>query len=147
VTIAKVTQFNLTIDNQLTPKYYLSKAAGDPSNLTQVCNDIVEGKRVYTLDLAIDVSNPSDLELFDLLVNQGAAAPGGATIGMQVVAQFQLSEGTAGTLTTTCSTSATSAHPGTVIKTGKINVPPPPTGYFPSQWIMDVDHVQISTPI
>jgi hypothetical protein len=147
VTLAKVKRFNLTVDNQLEAKYYLSKAAGDPTNLTQVPNDIVEGRRAYTLEVELDVSNMADLELFDLLVNQGAAAPGGATIGFSVVMQFQLSEGTSGTLTIVCSTGATSAHPGAVIRSGKINVPPPPTGYFPSVWAMDVDHVIITTPI
>ena len=147
VTLAKVRTFSLSIDNQIEPKYYLSKI-GDSSNLTQVPNDLVEGRRVYTLELGIDWGDPaSDLELFDFMMNQSAAGPNLPTIGMIVTAAFQLAEGSTGTLTIQCGTTTSQAHPSTVIKSGKVSIPAPPTGYFPSQWAMDVDHVQITTPI
>lgn len=149
VNVCKVRRFTLSVDNQLEPRYYLCKASGDPTNMTQVVNDIMEGKRVYAADIEIDVADPAtDLELFDFMMNQSAAGSSSPTIGMIMTAQFQLapSEGGSGTLTISCSLTTGAASPGTVIRSGKINIPPPPMGYFPTSWAMDVDHVTISTP-
>lgn len=147
VTLCKVRRFALTVDNQLEPKYYLCKASGDPSHLTQIPNDLMEGKRVYTLDLELDLTDPAtDLELFDAMMDQGAAGSSGPTIGMLVTAAFQTSEGSSSTLTISCSVGSSSIHPATVIRSGKISIPAPPMGYFPTTYTMDVDHVRIAVP-
>lgn len=146
-TVCRVKRFALTIDNMLEPKYYLCKASGDPTNLTQVVNDIVEGKRSYRLEVELDVADAStDLELFKFLLNEGGAA-GGATVGGTVEAQFAVTPGEGGGLMTMeCGLGSTTTQPGSVVTDGKINIPAPPAGLFPSTWTINVDRVNITVP-
>jgi len=146
ILVARARTFQLSVDNQLEPKYYLTKT-GDAGALTQVPNDIVEGRRIYALELGLDLGDATDLELFHFMMNQSAAGSASATIGCNVTAAFQLAEGTAGTLTISCGGTLSEAHPGVVIKSGKISIPAPPGGYFPTQYVMDVNHVTITTPV
>lgn len=147
VDICRIKRFSLTIDNMLDPKYYLCRAAGDPTNLTQIINDIVEGRRAYSMDVELDVADAAtDLELFKFLLNEGGPA-GGATIGGIINCEFAVTPGEGGgsmVMELGLSTSAT--QPAAVVTGGKINIPPPPTGLFPGNWTLNVDRVRITTP-
>lgn len=145
--ICRIKRFALSIDNQLEPKYYLCKAAGDPTHLTQIPNDIIEGKRKYQLEIELDVADiATDLELFKFLLNEGGEQ-GGATVGGLIVADFAVTPGEGGgTMNIEVGLSTSSSQPGPVVTQGKINIPPPPSGLFPSTWSIDVDRVRITVP-
>lgn len=146
--ICRIKRFALSIDNMLEPKYYLCKANGDPVNLTQILNDIVEGKRAYSLEIELDVADATtDLVLFDALLNQGASGASAPTIGGIINAQFAVTPGEGGgTMTIECSLTTSSTQPGSVVTGGKVNIPAPPAGLFPSNWSINVDRVRITTP-
>ena len=131
----------LTVDNQIEPRYYLS------SQGSQVVSELIEGKRVYSLEFEIDLADAAtDLELFDFMMNQGAASAAGPTLGGVVTISFtsMAEEGGSSELIFNCSGSVSAASPGTVIRGGKISYPAPPAGLFPTTFTMDVDEVAIS---
>lgn len=151
VTILRIRRFALTLDNQIEPRYYLAKV--DPNGaMTQVPTEFVEGKRKYVLTIDMDVADPStDLTLFKFFMNEGAQGGGiggtsGPTIGGQVIAKFNQTPGEGGgSITITCGgLSPSPVQPAGVVTAGKINVPAPPTGFFPSTWQLDVDSTHIT---
>lgn len=154
-TLCRIRRFSLTIDNQLEPRYYLCKVAGNPEGaMTQVLTDLVEGKRRYQLELEVDVVDPAtDLVLFKALMNEGAAGgdrhgTSGPSVGGTIRAQFDLTpgEGSGSLVITAGGVFSETGKPGAVVTSGKINVPGPPTGLFPSSWQVDVDTVSIQIP-
>lgn len=152
--LCRVRRFTLSIDNQLEPRYYLCKIGGNPEGaMTQVLTEIVEGKRKYTMELELDIVGSEDLVLFKQLMNEGASGgsrtgTSGPTLGGQVVAQFDLTpgEGSGSLIITAGSLFSQTGKPGAVVTGGKISVPGPPTGLFPSSWQIDVDTVSIQVP-
>jgi hypothetical protein len=148
VEVARIRRFALSLDNMLEPKYYLTKPHGDPDHLTQVCSDIVEGKRAYSLEVELDVADKNtDLELFKFLLNQGATGEDAPTIGGVVNANFAVTPGEgSGSLIIEASLGGNAVQPGSVVTQGKISIPAPPAGLFPSAWTLNVDRVRITTP-
>ena len=113
----------------------------------QVPNDIVEGKRIYRLELELDLGDPStDLELFDFLMLEGGASTALAVSGIAVSLQFvsQPSEGSY-SFNITCSPQVPSVtSPGGVILSAKHNIPAPPAGLVPVTVSMDIDSVALT---
>lgn len=141
--LARVRRFTLTVDNQIEPRYYLTPS---PHQLVQEVSDLIEGKRVYSLEFEIDLVDPTtDLGLWDFMLNQGAASAAGPTLGgtLELAFSSMAEEGGSTTLTFNCSGSVSAASPGTVIRSGKTNIPAPPTGVFPATWVMDVNSISI----
>lgn len=141
--LAHVRRFTLTVDNQIEPRYYLAPS-GEPD--IQQVSELIEGKRTYSLEFEIDVIDPiADLGLFDFMLNQGAISAAAPTLGgtLELAFSSMAEEGGSSTLTFNCSGGVSAASPGTVIRSGKIGVPAPPTGVFPSTWTMDVDSLSI----
>lgn len=168
ITLARVKRFNLSIDNQLEPKYYMSKKLlkvnGGASSSTsddnlghQVISEIVEGKRSYSLDLDLDfVDYDSDFKLFSYLINtDGVGRTSKELAGFQFKAEFVPSEGFGNTenkLKITCginpqSVSNSSGRPGIVIESGAVNIPAAPAGYMSATYRMNVDRVEIYVPV
>lgn len=147
-TVCRIKRFTLSGDNMLEPKYYLCEAAGDPAHLTQVCNDIVEGKRAYSLDIELDMASAdTDLVLFKALLNQGATGEDAPTIGGIINADFAVTPGEGGgTMSIACSLGTTATQPGSVVTAGKINIPAPPAGLYPGSYTINVDRVNITVP-
>ncbi len=150
VTLGRVRRFNLQIDNQLEPRYYLVSGEGGGQHgwlgEVQEVTELIEGKRVYSLEFELDVVDPAtDLELLDFMLNQGAASAAGPTLGgtVTLVMRSLAEEGGSSTLTFNCSGSVSAASPGTVIRNGKISIPAPPAGIFPVTYAMDVDTLSI----
>lgn len=144
--LARARRFNLTLDNQLEPKYYLKRS--DTDTFRQIPSDFVEGKRVYGLQLEIDLGDPStDLALWDFLVNQGGAS-GGQSTGCSITATFntELAEGTVQTLTFGIDSSISATQVGAVLKSAAIPIPAPPAGLIPVSLDFDVRSVGILTP-
>lgn len=153
--LCRVRRISLSIDNQLEPRYYLCRASGNPNGaMTQVLTDLVEGKRRYTMELEVDVVDKgTDLVLFRALMNEGASGGGiggtaGPSVGGTIRAQFDLTPGEgAGSLVITAGgVFSQTGKPGAIVTGGKISVPGPPTGLFPSSWQVDVDTVSIQVP-
>ena len=141
--LARVRRFTLTIDNQIEPRYYLA-TTGEPD--IQQVSELIEGKRVYSLEFEIDVLDAAtDLGLWDFMLNQGAVNATSPTLGGVLTLQFRsmAEEGGSSTLTFNCSGGVSAASPGSVIRGGKIGIPAPPVGVFPSTWTMDVDSLSI----
>lgn len=147
-TVCRIKRFALSIDNMLEPKYYLCKAAGDPVHLTQIPNDIIEGKRAYSLEVELDAADKAtDLEFFKFLLDEGAEPSPGFTVGGTVELDFAVAPGEGGgTLQIVCDTALTAIQPGAVVTGGKINIPAPPAGLFPATYSINVGRVQITTP-
>ncbi len=146
--VCRIKRFALSIDNMLEPKYYLCKADGDPTNQTQIPNDIIEGKRAYSLEIELDVADAAtDLELYKFLLNEGASGPSAATLGGIINAQFDVTPGEGGGfMTIECGLATSATQPAVVVTGGKINIPAPPAGLFPSTWTLNVDRVRITVP-
>lgn len=141
--LGRIRRFTLNIDNQIEPRYYL---AGDGSR-QQVVSELIEGKRVYAGEFELDVVDPAtDLALFNFMMNQGAAGAAGPTLGgtVTVVMRSLAEEGGSSVLTFNLSGSVSAAQPGTVVRSGRISMPAPPTGVFPATYAMDVDRLTIA---
>lgn len=144
--LCRVRRFNLSIDNQLEYRYYLCSTAGGIDHL-QLPNDIVEGKRIYRLEIELDLGDPStDLELFDFLMLEGAASTSTKVSGLQVTFTFQTQAADNGLIfTINCSPSGSSTtRPGSVITSAKHNIPAPPAGLVPVTMSLDVNSVALS---
>lgn len=161
IVLARVKQFRLSIDNQLEPKYYLTRnlttiegvLGADRNNGHQVLAEIVEHKRLYSLDLELDfVDSESDFRLFNYLLNTtGTGADGKALKGMSFVAYFNASEGlnNSNTLQIYCSMSPkslASGTPGIVLEKGSVNIPTTRSGYMTGSYRMNVSSVTIYVP-
>lgn len=144
--LCRVRRFALTVDNQLEYRYYLCSTGGGSDKL-QVPNDIVEGKRVYQLELELDLGDPStDLELFDFLMLEGGANTSSKVSGLTVQLAFstQPSEGNS-TFTIYCSPAgASTTLPASVITSAKHNIPAPPAGLVPVTMTLDVNAISIT---
>jgi len=154
VPLCRVRRLSLSLDNQIEPRYYLCRAAGNPEGaMTQVPADLVEGRRRWTATVELDVGDPStDLELFKWFMNEGATGgdrrgTSGPTIGTRLIAEFALTPGEgSGSLRIVAGGVCTPSRPGAVVTSGRISVPAPPAGLFPSTWQLDVDTVEITLP-
>jgi len=146
--IARISSMSLSIDNNIQTKYYVN-ASGDPTNYSQVPNALIEGRRVYQMQVQFDLGDPStDLLLFKYLMNESAASAGGASTGGQIVMSFALATGSGSgeMIITTSPNGATSAAPGTVVTSGNISIPSPENGLFPSTWNFSIDSLSITVP-
>jgi hypothetical protein len=126
--LARARRFNLSLDNQLETKYYLRRS--DTDTFRQIPSDFVEGKRVYGVELEVDLGDPTtDLALWDFLVNQGGAS-GGQPTGCSITAVFntELAEGTVQQLTIAIDSSVSTTAIGAVLKSAPFSVPAPPAG-------------------
>lgn len=153
--LCRIRRLSLSIDNQLEPRYYLCKVGGNPNGaMTQVLTELVEGKRRYSMELEVDVvDRTTDLVLFKALMNEGSSGGGingksGPSIGGTIRAQFDLApgEGSGSLVIIAGGSFSETGKPGAMVTGGKINVPGPPTGLFPSSWQIDVDTVSIQVP-
>ncbi len=145
--LARVRKFTLTIDNQMEYKYYIKTSTYDPQ-VIQYPNDIVEGKRVYKLELEVDLGDPvTDLVFFDYLRLLGKPNMSSRMLGVGITLGFaappsEIGNGLGGaSFSIQCSPTATTSHPGSVITGAKHNIPSPPAGLIPVTISMDVDAV------
>ncbi len=156
VTIAGITydtvrRFSLSVDNQIEPRYYIQR---DANTGLLHANDLVEGRRVWRLEIDVDIVNPAgggDLELWDFLINQAAVGGGQgnqlATAGDQITLTFNQAGSGAGssTLTLTCGSAGTTTTPSGVLTSAPHSIPAPPAGVVPVTASFDIDTVVIST--
>jgi len=147
VVLCRVKRFSLSLDNMLEPKYYLCDDASTNPGRYQVPSEIVEGKRKWSFDMEADTVDPSgDLTLFQYLLNQGGTVTSGVT-GFRMRMSFASTDGQgAGSMLVDLSPTVSSARPGTVVTSGRINIPPAPAGYMGGSYRMDVDRVRITVP-
>lgn len=141
--LCRVRRFSLSIDNQLEYRYYLCTTGGGTDHL-MVPNDIVEGKRVYRMELELDLGDPStDLELFDFLMLEGRASTSAKVSGLQITLTFQTQAADNGHIfTISCSPAgASTTLPASVITSAKYNIPAPPAGLVPVTMSLDVNAV------
>lgn len=148
ITFPRVRRFSLTMDNQIETRYYIQR---DASTGVLHPNDLIEGRRSWRLDVDVDIVNPAsggDLELWDFLINQGAAAAGnaGMTIGAQVVLQFQQAGSGEGTtvLTLTCGGNPSVTNPAGVLVSAPHSIPAPPVGVVTVTGGFDINQASIS---
>mgnify|MGYP001566301326 CR=1 FL=1 len=104
-TFARIKNFSLRIDNNLDPRYYISNSAAalSPDN-QQILTDLIEGRRVYELEVTIDVDDTStDLAFLREMLRQGHAdgATEGAFTGFTVSIAFERGTSTSDTMTFT----------------------------------------------
>ncbi|KKM64970.1 hypothetical protein LCGC14_1496010 [marine sediment metagenome] len=149
ISFPRVRRFALSIDNQLEPRHYVQR---DGSTGLLHANDLVEGRRMWRLEVDVDIVNPAsggDLELWDFLINQGASGAGdqGATLGGQVVLTFNQAGSGAGssTLTLTCGSTPSTTTPAGVLTAAPHSIPAPPAGIVPVTASFDIDQVTIAT--
>ena len=149
ITFPRIRRFSLSVDNQLEPRYYIQR---DGSTGLLHANDLVEGRRVWRLEVDVDIVNPAsgnDLELWDFLINQGASGAGdqGATLGGRVVLTFNQAGSGAGssTLTLTCGSTPSTTQPSGVLVSAPHSIPAPPAGIVPVTASFDIDQVTIAT--
>ncbi|KKL27960.1 hypothetical protein LCGC14_2379930 [marine sediment metagenome] len=149
VTFDRVRRFSLSIDNQLEPRHYIQR---DATTGLLHPNDLIEGRRVWRLEIDVDIVNPAsggDLELWDFLINQGASGQGdqGATLGGQVTLAFNQAGSGAGssTLTLTCGSTPSTTQPAGVLTSAPHSIPAPPAGVVTVTASFDIDQVVIAT--
>ncbi len=149
VTFDRVRRFSLSVDNQLEPRHYIQR---DGTTGLLHPNDLIEGRRVWRLEIDVDIVNPAsggDLELWDFLINQGASGQGnqGATLGGQVVLAFNQAGSGAGssTLTLTCGSTPSTTQPAGVLASAPHSIPAPPAGVVTVTASFDIDQVTIAT--
>lgn len=143
--LARLRRIALSLDNQLTPKYYVNASANNPT-FVQVLGDLVEGKRTYTSDLEIDFGDPStDFALWQFLINQAGAGAGPST-GCTITATFKTEAAHPGnhTMTINIDSLSTSTFVGSVLKSGAMNLPGPPAGLIPVSLAFDSRSVNIT---
>ena len=151
ITFDTVRRFSLSVDNQLEPRYYIQR---DGSTGLLHANDLVEGRRMWRLEVDVDIVNPAsggDLELWDFLINQGALAGGqgnqNPTAGDQITLAFNQAGAGEGsnTLTLTCGSAGTITVPSGVLTAAPHSIPAPPAGIVPVTASFDIDQVTIAT--
>lgn len=148
ISFPRVRRFALSIDNQIEQRYYIQRS-GNTGLLYP--NALVEGKRVWRLEVDVDITDPTsngDLELWDFLVNQGASGAGdqGMTSGGRVVLTFNQAGSGLGssTLTLTCGGSPSVSQPSGVLVSAPHSIPAPPAGVVTVTGSFDIDRVTIA---
>ena len=149
LTFSHIRRFSLTCDQQIEMRYYLQRGGG--SDYQQIPNGYVPGKRAYRVEVDLDMADPAiDRDVYEWLLDQGAASWPGYTIGTQVSMDFTQSgsgEGT-GRFLIHCGGlyGCSSTTPGAVIASAAINHPAPPTGVPTVTVSFDVDAVAVYAP-
>jgi len=146
VTFPTVRRFNLSVDNQIEPRYYIQR---DGTTGLLYPNALIEGRRVWRVEVDVDITNPygvGDLELWDFLVNQGAAGSGAVnmTSGGQVTLTFAPVGGMGGNLTITCGGSPSVTQPSGVLVSAPHSIPAPPAGVVTVTASFDIDRVTVA---
>lgn len=146
ITFDRIRRFSLSIDNQIEPRYYIQREA---TTAILHPNDLIEGRRVWRLEIDVDIVDPTsngDLELWDFLINQAAAVSGsqGATLGIQTVLSFVPTGSIGGTLTLTCGGSPSVTTPSGVVTAAAHSIPAPPAGVVTVTASIDVNTVTVS---
>jgi len=148
ITFPRIRRFNLSVDNQIEARYYIQR---DGTTGILYPNALVEGRRVWRLEVDVDITDPTsngDLDLWDFLVNQGASGAGdqGMTSGVQVVLAFNQAGSGLGTstLTLTCGGSPSVAQPSGVLASAPHSIPAPPAGVVTATASFDIDRVTIA---
>ncbi len=146
VTFDRVRRFTLSVDNQIEPRYYIQR---DATTGILNPNDLIEGRRVWRVEVDVDIVNPAaggDLELWDFLINQGAAGSGATlrTSGNQIVLSFAAVGGLGGALTLTCGGTPSVTKPSGVAVSAAHNIPAPPAGVVTVTASFDVNTVTIA---
>jgi hypothetical protein len=148
ITYDRVRRFALSVDNQIEPRHYIQR---DASTGLLHPNDLIEGRRVWRLEVDVDIVDPSassDLELWDFLINQGASGAGdeGVTIGGRIVLTFNQAGSGAGsnTLTLTCGSTPSTTQPASVITGAPHSIPAPPAGVVTVTASFDVDQITVA---
>lgn len=157
--LARVRRFSLSVDNQIEQRYYIASVQTDgvipdqTSQRLQTPNDLVEGKRVYRLEIELDLGDPAtDYKFIQYLLNEGSGGIGNKTVGTLITGLFQQqpSEG-GGSFTMNIGSvggsqpyTPTTVHPGGVIMSAKHNIPAPPAGLVPVTLTMDVNNISFS---
>lgn len=149
LTFSHIRRFSLTCDQQIEMRYYLQR--GGSSDYQQVPNGYVPGKRAYRMEIDLDMADPAiDRDVYEWLVDQGAATWPGYTIGTQVTIDFtQVGSGEgAGRLILHCGGlyGVLSTTPGAVITSAAINHPAPPAGVPTVTVSFDIESVAVYAP-
>ncbi len=148
VTFDRVRRFNLSVDNQIEPRYYIQR---DSTTGILYPNDLIEGRRVWRVEVDVDIINPAaggDLELWDFLINQGAAGSGATlrTSGGLIILTFAAVGGLGGSLQFVCGGSPSTLQPSGVLASAPHSIPAPPAGLVTVTASFDVDTVTVGTP-
>lgn len=142
VNVARTRRFNLSIDNQVEPRYYIAPT----STLVpywQVPNDLIENKRSYRLEVEIEIGDPTtDFRFYEFLLRQGASTVGGKTVGAPIVLALTPESG-GGLINIVCSPAASTIHPGAVLQQARHSIPAPPTGMVSVNLSFDLDSCAI----
>ena len=146
VTFDRVRRFNLSVDNQIEPRYYITR---DATTGVLYPNDLIEGRRVWRCEIDVDIVNPAaggDLELWDFLINQGAAGSGATlrTSGGRITLVFAAVGGLGGAMTLTLGSSPSVTQPSGVLLSAPHSIPAPPAGLVTVTASFDVDTVVIA---
>jgi len=144
LTFSHIRRFSLTCDQQIEMRYYLQRGGGADSQ--QVPNGYVPGRRAYRLEVDLDMSDPAiDRDIYEFLLNQGAAAWPGYTVGTSITMQFDQTGCGEGSdkLTLFCSTYPAAGNQGSVLLTAPVNIPAPPAGVPTVTATFDVNMVTI----
>ena len=153
-TLARIKSASLTIDNSIEERYYWRQEATSTS-ATQVVSDLIEGRRVYSMSVEMDLADPTtDLVMYQWLLNQSASAGADSpTTGGQIVMTFNPIYGEAenvsgvGAMTIYAGISPSGQeafNPGSVITGGRISIPSlGSSGLLTSNWTIDVNSIQI----
>jgi len=139
----RVRRFVLSGDHQIEPRYYILR---DNTTMRLNPNDLIEGKRVYRLEVDMDIVDPQELELWDFFANQGASGPASPTVGGICKLEFNQTgsgEGVA-QLTIQAGVNPSAVKPASVIVSAPHNIPAPPAGVVTVTATFDVDDVIIS---
>lgn len=142
VTYDRVRRFSLSVDNQIEPRYYVQR---DAATAMLHPNDLIEGRRVWRVEVDVDIVDPGDLELWDFLVNQGAAGAGdaGMTRGGQVTLNFLPTGSIGGTLAITCGGTPSITTPSGVLVSAPHSLPAPPAGVVTVTATFDINTVSV----
>lgn len=144
--ICRIKNFTISGDNQLQPKYYVCKDLTNSEHDTQLLNDLVEGKRIYTLTFDIDVADSqSDFALFEFLLNQGRSNVSGEVIGYDFNAFFENADGSqaVATMQIVGTPPGLGTPPAAIVTGGAINLPAPPAGYWSARYTLNIKGINI----
>jgi len=160
--IARFRRFNITIDNGLDPRYYVTQNdAASPRDNRQILHEILEGRRNISfggsLDLDDDGSNaypasssPTDAQFLRYLLNQAMTSSDirdqdtlkgiGIEVELRKVNDFSTSGSAHDKIkfklpSTTSSNLGSESDVGMVLRSAPLNVPAPPSVHVP----MDIE--------
>lgn len=135
ITLGKVREFTVSINNSLQPYYGLKSNAS--VDVVQSPHRILSGQQQYSLRLAVDMADSGELALWDYLLNQGAATNISPTTGLTFTGIFARN-GT--TLSINCSTSTPTTNPATVL-TGIEDTFDVSKGYYKVTFLGNIDKI------